>query len=159
MKAAAVLVLLLGLLHSPAAAAQNAGRIVLPNTNLLRCSSSDCSQLWPADVRQGAIFPRQVIVDTNLGCIYGMTALYDKSVPFGLVKSALDDSYGQWAAKELDKAALHAYIWRVPQKFVIQLTVDDKESERKGWAEAGTKRVRLIAITVGGKSACSLSPK
>ena len=78
-----------------------------------------------------------------------MTALYDKSISFDLVKSALDNRYGQWSVKEMDVPALHAYIWRVPQKLVIQITVDGKDTERKGWAQAGTKRVRFLAI--GGR--------
>jgi len=151
--------LTLALLYLPAVAAQNADRVVLPNTNLLRCNSSDCSQLWSGDTDQKAIFPKQLIVDTKQGCIYGMTALYDKSVPFDLVKSALDNRYRQWSMKELDKPALHLYVWRVPQKLAIQLTVDDKEAERKGWSEAGTKRVRLIAIAMPGRSACTSSLK
>ncbi|MFZ0978556.1 MAG: hypothetical protein WAN23_04050 [Candidatus Acidiferrales bacterium] len=157
MKTVAALLLMLSLLYLLPASAQNASRIVLPNTNLLRCSSSGCSQLWSADVDQKAIFPKQVIVDTDRGCIYGMTALYDKSLSFDLVKSALDNHYRQWSGKEMDVPASHAYIWRVPQKLVIQITVDGKEAERKGWAEAGTKRVRFLAI--GGRNACSSSSK
>jgi len=157
MKTIAALLLMLTLLYLPAASAQDAGHVVLPKPSLLRCSSSDCSQLWPADVDEKAIFPKQVIVDTDHGCIYGMTALYDKSVPFDLVKSALDDRYQQWRVEEMDKPALHAYIWRVPQKLVIEISVDDKAAEKRGWAEAGTKRVIFIAF--GGRNACKSSSK
>ena len=156
-KAAAASIVMLGLLFLPTAKGQGAGHVVLPNTNLLPCQPSACSQLWPADVDPKSIFPRQLILDSDHGCIYGMTALYDKTVPFDLVKSALDDSYGQWAVKELDKPALQAYIWRVPQKFVIEISVADKQDEKRHWAEAGAERVIFIAI--GAKNACTPSSK
>ncbi|HTW23609.1 MAG TPA: hypothetical protein VMD78_08420 [Candidatus Baltobacteraceae bacterium] len=148
--------LTLALLSLHAAAAQSARRVVLPNPGLLRCSSADCSQLWPANMDPKAIFPKQVTLDTDRGCVYGMTVLYDKSVPFGLIRAALDDRYQQWSVKDVGSSVLR--VWRVePQKFSIQLAVADKADERKHWAEAGTKQVVFIAFK--GKAACSLSSK
>jgi hypothetical protein len=126
--------------------------IVLPNPKLLRCVSSDCYQLWSETPESKAVFPKQVIVDTDQGCIYGMTALYDKSLPSDLIKSAIEERYKQWSLEEIKSPALH--LWRVePQKFSIQLSVADKADEKRSLAEAGTKLVIYIAF--GGKSACS----
>jgi len=146
----------LALLCLPVAAAQSARRVVLPNPGLLRCSSADCSQLWPANMDQKAIFPKQVTLDTDRGCVYGMTVLYDKSVPFDRIKAALDDRYEQWSAKDAGSSVLR--VWRVePQKFSIQLAVADKADEKKHWAEAGTKQVIFIAFK--GKAACNPASK
>jgi hypothetical protein len=59
---------------------QNGGRLVLPNPKLLQCRSSDCSQLWSVKSEADGVFPRQIIVDMDHNCIYGVTALNDKSV-------------------------------------------------------------------------------
>ena len=131
---------------------QNRDRLALPNPKLLRCSSSDCFQLWSEAIEQKAIFPKQLIVDMDQGCIYGMTALYDKSVPLDQIRSAIDDLYRQWSVNDLGNSNLH--IWRVdPQKFVVQLGVASKQDEKRNVAEAGTRQAIYLAF--GGKSACS----
>lgn len=125
--------------------------VVLPNPKLLRCASSDCYQLWSETPESKAVFPKQVIVDTDQGCIYGMTALYDKSVRLDLIKSAIEERYRQWSLEEIKSPALH--LWRAEtQKFSIQLSVANKADEKKNLAEAGTRQVIYIAF--GAKSAC-----
>src|SRR5215469_4433585 len=79
-RAVAALFLILSLSHLEVAKGQDRTRLVLPNPKLLRCSSSDCAQLWSETAGQRAIFPKQLIFDADEGCIYGVTALYDKSV-------------------------------------------------------------------------------
>jgi hypothetical protein len=107
--------------------------------------------LWSEAIEQKAIFPKQLIVDMDQGCIYGMTALYDKSVPLDQIRSAIDDLYRQWSVNDLGNSNLH--IWRVdPQKFVVQLGVASKQDEKRNVAEAGTRQVIYLAF--GGKSAC-----
>jgi hypothetical protein len=143
--------LILSVPHSQVAIGQSRGRLALPNPKLLRCSSSDCYQLWSEAIERKDIFPKQMIVDMDQGCIYGMTALYDRSVPLDQIKSAIDDLYGQWSVNDLGNSNLH--IWRVdPQKFVVQLGVASKQDEKRNVAEAGTRQAIYIAF--GGKAAC-----
>jgi len=147
----AVLTLMLILPNFQLVRGQDHGRLVLPNPKLLRCSSSDCFQLWSGAIEQKTIFPKQMIVDMEQGCIYGMTALYDKSVSLDEIVSAIDDRYKQWTVNGLSHPSLR--VWRVEdQKFSIQLTVASKEDERRNAAEAGTREAIYIAF--GGKAAC-----
>lgn len=151
-----VLILILTLLDMQAAIGQNAGRIVLPNPKLLRCNSSDCFQLWTEAPEQKDVLPKQILVDTDHGCIYGMTALYDKSIPLNRIKSAIDDRYKE--SFYADASSSTVYLWRVePQKFVIQLSAISKRNARKKYAEAGT--TQAIYLAFGGKSACSGATK
>jgi hypothetical protein len=152
-KSIAALVVILCLPCLQGARGQSPAHFVLPNPNLLRCNGSDCSQVWPESVERKDIFPKQVIVDVDHGCIYGITAFYDKSIPFEQLKAAVDDRYQQWSVKQAN-AVLG--LWRVePQKFSIQLSVADQGDEKRHVAEAGTKLAIYIAF--GGKSACSAS--
>jgi len=131
---------------------ENLGRVVLPNSRLLRCSSSDCLQLFSEGVEPKAMSPKQIVLDIDNGCIYGMTAMYEKSVPVERIKSGLDEIYKQWSVSYPSESNL--YLWRVePQRFAVQLTVASKEDEKRNATEAGTRQVIYIAF--GGKSACS----
>jgi hypothetical protein len=150
----AVLTLILVLPQSDLkiAGGENLSRLALPNPKLLRCKSFDCFQLWSEAREQKAIFPKQMIFDMDHGCIYGMTAMYDKSVPLIQIKSEIDELYKQWSVNDPSNSILH--LWRVEtQKFAIQLTVTGKEDEKRSVAEAGTRQ--LIYIAFGGKSACA----
>jgi hypothetical protein len=150
----AAVVLMLGLAYGQTAKEENRSRIVLPNASLLRCKSSDCYRMWlenPAETN--AVFPKQVSIDMNQSCLYGMTALYDKSIPLDDVKTAIDGRYGKWAVPESVNSPLR--IWRVePEKFAIQLSVASRQDEKLNIAEAGTKQAIYIAF--GGKSACNI---
>jgi hypothetical protein len=149
---------------------ENGRHIVLPNSKLLGCRSSDCSQLWqdkPADVN--AIYPRQVIVDLlsnkSTPCPFGVTALYEKSVSMDDLKATIDERYGKWA--QAGNTSQPVKLWRVePRKFAIQLAVTDDRTkgvtpeqslaqalgqslgygERSDVAEAGMKQVIYIAF-------------
>ena len=148
------LVLMVGLAHCQTAQEEKSIRLVLPNPKLLRCRSSDCFQLWSENSTEPiAVFPKQMIIDMNQSCLYGMTALYDKSVPVGDVKAAIDERYGKWAVP-LEDPSGPVKLWRVqPEKFAIQLSVGDKTTEKMNIADVGTKQAIYIAF--GGRSACT----
>jgi hypothetical protein len=150
----AAVVLMLGLAHGQTAKEENSSRIVLPNPKVLRCKSSDCYQMWSENsAKTNAVFPKQVSVDMNQSCLYGMTALYDKSVPLNDIQAAIDERYGKWAVPGLVNSPLR--VWRVePEKFAIQLAVASRKDEKRNIAEAGTKRAIYIAF--GGMSACNI---
>lgn len=125
--------------------------IVLPNPKLLTCRGADCSQLWQKQSADGAVFPKQLSIDMEQGCVYGMTARYDRSVSVEELTATIDEQYGKWTVPHFDKGPHR--LWRVePEKFAIQLVVLDKRDEKRG-VEAGTKELILIAF--GGRSACA----
>ncbi len=146
-------VLMLGIAYGQTATEENGNRIVLPNPKLLRCKSSDCSQMWlEKSAETKAVYPKQVTIDMNQSCLYGMTALFDKSVPLDDIKAAIDERYGKWAVPEFLNSPLK--LWRVePEKFAIQLSVATKKDEKRNIADAGTKQAIYIAF--GGRSACN----
>ena|SRR6266481_7068680 len=147
-------VLMLCLAYGQTATEENGSRIVLPNPKLLRCKSSDCYQLWlEKSAETNAVFPKQVSIDMNQSCLYGMTALYDKSVPPDEIRMAIDKRYGKWAVPEFVKSPLK--LWRVePEKFAIQLSVASKKDAKRNIADAGTTQTIFIAF--GGRSACDI---
>ena len=148
------MVLMLGLACGRAVTEENNSRIVLPNPKLLRCKSSDCNQVWlEKSSDTNAVFPKQVTIDMNQSCLYGMTALYDKSIPLGDIRAAIDEHYGKWAVPEIANSPLRT--WRVePEKFAIQLSIATKKDEKRNIAEAGTRQAIYIAF--GGRSACEV---
>jgi len=136
----ASVILTLGLTQLYQAKEENGQRIVLPSPQLLQCKSSDCFNLWPGTPPANAVFPKQVSIDLNQGCIYGLTALYDKSIPLNDVESAIDERYGKWVVPGFAGPGMR--IWRVEsEKFVISLTLADTLDERENSIEAGTKKV------------------
>jgi hypothetical protein len=153
-KVVAAVVLIFGLAYCQAAREENNNALVLPNPALLRCRSTGCSQLWLENSAQtNASFPKQLIIDMDKGCLYGMTALHDKSIPLDDVKAAIDRFYSKWAFPENGDATTPIKLWRVqPEKFAIRLSSADKNDEKKNIAEAGTKLVIYIAF--GGRLAC-----
>lgn len=149
-----VIVLFISLLIFPIcqSAQESKASIVLPNPKLLTCKRAVCSQIWLNTSANNAFFPKQVIIDAEMGCVYGMTAVYEKTVSFDQLRSAIDDQYGKWVVPPFDKPPLG--LWRIEsEKFAIQLSVNDKKDAKRGIAEAGTKQVILIAF--GGRSACA----
>ena len=132
-------------------AKEDSSAIVLPNPKLLTCKFADCSQLWLNSVG-ATVFPKQLIIDSNQHCVYGITAIYDKEISAHDLKKAVDERYEKWALPGFEKSQLK--LWRVgPEKFSIQLSVSGKNDEEKHFREAGTKQ--LIYITFGGLSACA----
>jgi hypothetical protein len=150
-KVLAAVFLVLAPTYSQTALKETRSRIILPNPDLLRCKSLACSQTWLEKSEQpNAVFPKQVIIDMNQDCLYGFTALYDSSIPLDEIRNALDDRYGKWAVS----LANPLNVWRIePDKFAIQLSVADKNDQKRHIAEAGTKQVIYIAF--GGRSACN----
>ena len=147
-----VLAMLLGLASCPTAKEENSKRIALPSSKLLRCKSSDCF-LWPGEQERNVVYPKQVILDMDQDCLYGMTVLYDKSISIEKVKDVIDEPYGNWALEEFLDSPIK--LWRVePEKFAIQLSVADKKAERMHIADEGTKQVIYLAFE--GRSACSV---
>ena len=148
----AAIVLVLALAQVQAAKEGTSSRVVLPNSELLRCKSSDCYQLWSGkSVEANAIFPTQISVDTKGGCIYGLTARYDKSVALDDIKTAINVRYGRWVLPESANSPIK--LWRVEsERFAIQLVALDKKDERRNIGLAGSKQAIYIAF--GGSSAC-----
>jgi hypothetical protein len=104
--------LILGLAYGQTATEKNGSRIVLPNPKLLRCKSFDCYQVWlEKSAETNAEFPKQVSIDMNHSCLYGMTALYDKSIPLDDIRAAIDERYRKWAVPEFVNSSIK--IWRV----------------------------------------------
>jgi hypothetical protein len=154
-KLIAAVVLFLTLANGQAAQEEKRKRVVLPNSKLLRCKSFGCFQLWSESPSEAnAVFPKQVTLDMDGGCLYGFTALYEKSVALDEVKAAIDERYGKWALSQFANSPVK--LWRVePDKFAIQLSVADKQDEKMNIADAGTKRAIFLAFG-GRKSACDL---
>lgn len=150
----AAMVLMLGLACGQAVTEENGSRIVLPNPKLLRCKTSGCYQVWlEKSADTNAVFPKQVSIDMNQSCLYGMTALYDKSIPLDDIRTAIDEHYGKWAVPGFANSPLR--LWRVePEKFAIQLSIATKKDEKRNTGDAGTKRAIYIAF--GGRSACDV---
>ncbi len=150
----AAVVLMLGLAYGQTSKEENRSRFVLPNPTLLRCKSSDCYQVWLENSAEtNAVFPKQVSIDMNQSCLYGMTALYDKSIPLEDLRAAIDERYGKWAVPELVNSPLR--VWRVePEKFAIQLSTASRKDEKQNIAKEGSKL--LIYIAFGGSSACNI---
>ncbi len=134
-------------------AKEDKATIILPNPKLLTCRSADCSQLWSEEsTNTNAVSPKQLIIDSDHGCPYGMTAVYEKSVSVDDLRAVVNDRYEKWSVPGFEKSQLK--LWRVePEKFAIQLSVLDKNDEKKHVGEAGTKR--LIYLAFGGRSACA----
>jgi hypothetical protein len=125
---------------------------VLPNPKLMKCRTVECSQLWPTNSTEGhTIFPKQVRIDVDQGCVYGVTALYDKSIATDDVKAAIDKSYSNWALQNSSDSAVK--LWRVTRdRFTIQLTVAGQFDEQMNFAQSGTNVLAFLAFE--GKAAC-----
>jgi hypothetical protein len=125
--------------------------IVLPSPKLLRCKSSDCFNLWLEERQANAVFPKQLLIDMNQDCVYGLEAFYEKSVSVHDIESAIDEHYFESKNEDLAKHSIR--VWRVEsEKFAIQLGEADKKDEKRNGDEAGTKQ--LIYIAFGDRSAC-----
>lgn len=146
----APLILILGSAYYEVASAQHQRSCVLPSPGLLTCRSATCSRLWLEPAERDALYPKQVMIDLDGDCIYGLTATYDRSVPVDAIKAAIDDHYKQWAVNIVPNSP--PYVWRVEQeKFAIQFAAAQKLDSRKKPDEATS---HVIYIALGGKSAC-----
>lgn len=140
-RAVALIALTLSLANYQAAVGQKVSPVVLPNPKLLRCASSDCFSLWSERASEpNAVFPQRLSVDMDQHCLYGLTALYEKSISLEELKAAIDERYGNWAVHGFEQSSLK--VWRVEsEKFAIQLRAADRKDEKSGFAEAGRKAV------------------
>jgi len=126
--------------------------VVLPNPDLIRCSTPWCPQVWNAAGVRDAIYPHHVTMDFNRGCVYGVTAYYDASVPFEAVKSAIDESYKQWR-RPIESGRPADLAWRVaPMRLTIDLGATDQHDMESFQEEIGAPRVVYLAYD--GKLAC-----
>ena len=134
-------------------AKENKKIIVLPNPKLLACKLEDCSQLWLGkNAAENAVFPKQLRIDSNQRCVYGMTAFYGRDTSLDDLNSAIDERYGKWAVPGFEKPQHR--LWRVePEKFAIQLAVADKSDKKREGIDPGT--MILIFIAFGGQSGCT----
>ena len=124
-------------------AKQVSGRhVVLPNSKLIGCKASACSQVWqdiPTD--SAAIYPHNMSIDIENGAVLGIEAHYDKSVSMSDIKASIDDHYGK-STYVIDNETSPVKVWRVePEKIAIQLAVEDN----------GMKAVIYLSASAWGK--------
>jgi hypothetical protein len=124
---------LLASLHAGAQMGDSTRKIVLPNPQLIHCHSRECSQLWKQDSGDGrSVYPAQVLTDLVNGEVVGLTAVYDKSISTGEVRTAINTLYGKWSF-----LGSPTNLWRIDsEQFVIQLFERDD----------GTKQVIYLKI-------------
>lgn len=136
--------LILGLASYGRVNQKNGKHIVLPNSRLLGCKSSSCSQLWADNsLSSEAIYPRQLMVDIfgEAPCPLGLAAIYEKSISLDDLKASIDGQYGKWALPS--NADSPVKLWRVePEKFAIQLSVTEDRTK-----EATTEEKYADAIS------------
>ena len=114
------------------------GKVVLPNPNLIRCSTSSCPPVLPDGTDPRAVYPWQVSLDYTNGSVIGLTALYDQPTTIDDVQAVVNERYGQSAMPEFRTGPVR--LWRVePERFVINLS------------QADTGMVRLIYLTFDPK--------
>jgi len=111
-----------------AAAAKHATvpHVVLPNSKLIGCNGSACSQVWQDIPTDGAtIYPYNISIDIDNGAVLGIVAHYDKSVSVGDIKELIDNHYGK-STYVIDNETSPVKVWRVePEKIAIQLSAED----------------------------------
>lgn len=100
------------------------GKVVLPNPQLIRCSTSTCPPVLPDGTDPHAVYPWQVSLDYNNGSVIGLTAFYDQPTSIDDVQAVVDERYGQWAMAQFRTGP--GRIWRIePEKFIISLSKTD----------------------------------
>jgi hypothetical protein len=72
-------VLALGLGSCSRTKQETHGHVVLPESTLIGCRASACSQLWSDAVEPDATYPRHVSLDFDDEGVLGMDAIYDKA--------------------------------------------------------------------------------
>jgi hypothetical protein len=105
---------------------ESARHVVLPNSKLIGCEASACSQIWqdtPAGV--AATYPRNMNIDIENGAVLGIVAHYDKSVSANDIKASIDGHYGK-STYVIDNETSPVKVWRVEsEKIAIQLATED----------------------------------
>jgi hypothetical protein len=100
--------------------------VVLPNSKLMGCKASDCSQVWqdiPAEA--AAIYPHNLNIDIENGAVLGIVAHYDKSVSMNEIKASIDSHFGK-STYVIDNETAPVKVWRVEhERIAIQLAAED----------------------------------
>jgi hypothetical protein len=118
------------------------GHVVLPNSKLVGCRASTCSQVWQ-DIRRDAapLYPQNISIDIKDGAVLGIMAHYDKSVSVDDIKTAIDDHFGK-STYVIDNETAPVKVWRVEsEKIAIQLATEDD----------GMKQVIYLSASAWGK--------
>jgi hypothetical protein len=127
MKIFIALIFAIGLALGGAVAKHASGPyVVLPNSKLIGCKGSDCSQVWQ-ELRPetAAIYPHNINIDIENGAVLGIVAHYDKSVSVGDIKASIDDHFGK-STYVIDNETSPVKVWRVDaEKISIQLSEED----------------------------------
>lgn len=121
---------------------QPSKRVILPNIKLIRCMTSDCFQLLQEEPpRPGDIYPEHIdVAFLDRWCPFGLTARYNKAVPFDNLKAALEKQYGDGSVKNW--AGTPSVVWEVKSVHVIiELKVVNKRMSQTEPLEEGTKLV------------------
>jgi hypothetical protein len=100
--------------------------VVLPNSKLIGCKASDCSQVWQGTpVETAAIYPHNVNIDVDNGAVLGIVAQYDKAVSMSDIKASIDGHYGK-STYVIDNETSPVKVWRVePEKIATQPSEED----------------------------------
>ena len=126
MKRFLAVVFTIGLASGSAVNHAGGRHVVLPNSKLIGCKASACSQMWQ-DVSpdSAAIYPHNISIDIENGAVLGIVAHYEKSVSVGDIKASIDGHYGK-STYVIDNETSPVKVWRVePEKIAIQLAVED----------------------------------
>jgi hypothetical protein len=125
----------LAALCASAQAGDSARRIVLPNPQLIRCHSADCSQLWKQESSDGgAVYPAQIMTDLVNGQVVGLTAVYEKSVSASEVRAAIEALYGKWTFHGVAISG-----WRVEsQQFAVLISDGADGAKQVTYLKFGT---------------------
>ena len=117
------------------------GRVILPNPKLVRCSSLECSELWETKApKPGDIYPLRIEVGLpGQACPFGVSAVYDKAVPFDYLEAAIESRYGKGEPKHWTKARLS--FWEVANDFTIVLDEADEGIAKARHVDVGTKEL------------------
>jgi hypothetical protein len=126
MKNFLAIIFAIGLTLCGAVKPERGQHVVLPNSKLIGCKASACSEVWqdiPTDA--AAIYPYNISIDIENGSVLGIVAHYDKSVSVDDIKASIDAHYGK-STYVIDNETSPVKVWRVePEKIAIQLAVED----------------------------------
>lgn len=117
-------------------------RVILPNIRLVRCVTSDCFQLLQDNPpRPGDVHPEHIdVAFLDRWCPFGLTATYDKAVPFEDLKNALEKQFGKGTSESWPDGPV--LTWNVESAHLtIDLEVADKRIAQNRHIEEGARTV------------------
>src|SRR3979409_20289 len=81
MKRLIAVIFTIGLTFGGTVKPKSGRHVVLPNSKLIGCKASDCSQVWQGTpVETAAIYPHNVNIDVDNGAVLGNVGQYEKPV-------------------------------------------------------------------------------